>query len=583
VTAKRKGSKTKRRGGKTATAPEPRSPATRSKSAASPSLEPSSERPVRPPWSRRDLVAIGLAVLSGVLWVMACADIDIWPLAWIAMLPALWAIDRAPTTRRALLFGWITGLVANLGGFYWITGLLTRFADFSLPLAALGTFALAAYQALVFLLFAWAVRGIRASFAARRGAPLPMALVAPLVMVTFELLVPFIFPWYLAITQAWVLPVIQIAELTGPLGVTALLLAVNGAIYDVWREPSRRRKLVPAIGAAAFLASALAFGFLRIHQVEAARQQAPSLAVGVVQGNIGFDEKGLNRQELAASQLRGLQQMSAELEAQGAELLMWSESAYPYRVSRRAAGDFPEDHLARIRRGFDAPLLLGAVTADPAESPYPYNSALLLESDGSFSGRFDKIFLLIFGEYIPLLETFEWVEKLVPDASGHFSRGEEIVTFDFDHEGETYRLGPLICYEDILPSFGRELGSHHPHLLVNLTNDAWFGDTAAPWQHLALSVFRAVEIRSDLVRSVNTGVSAYIDATGRVAASTYVVDPAIDPRGVDGLVREVALLEGGHTFFVRFGDVFGYLCAGATFFLWLAWPRLRRRESAPPT
>jgi apolipoprotein N-acyltransferase len=541
----------------------------------------------RPPLSRRDGYALVLAVLSGVLWVLACADIDIWPLAWIAMVPSLWVIDRAPTLRRALVLGWVTGVVANLGGFYWITGLLTRFGDFPLPLAALGTTVLAAYQAVVFLLFALVVRAIRATAERRRGAPLPMALVAPLVMVTFELLVPFIFPWYLAITQAWVLPVIQIAELTGPLGVTALLLAVNGAIYDAVSMTRRgapvRRALLPAAGAAAILAASLGFGFARIAQVESARQDAPSLAVGVVQGNISFDEKGLERHDLAAGQLRDLQRMSAELEDRGAELILWSESAYPYRVSRRAEGDFPEDHIARIRRGFDAPLILGAVTDDRAESPYPYNSALLLEPDGRFTARFDKIFLLLFGEHIPFLERFEWIERFAPDASSHFRRGEEIVTFPFEHEGAHYRLGPLICYEDILTSFGRELGSHRPHLLVNLTNDAWFGDSAAPWQHMALSVFRAVEIRTDLVRSVNTGVSAYIDATGRVSAETYVVDPAIDPRGVDGLVRDVALLEGGHTFYVRFGDLFGYLCAAATLFLWLLWPRLRRRSSGSPT
>src|SRR6185369_4240305 len=104
----------------------------------------------------------------------------------------------------------------------------------------------------------------------------------------------------------------------------------------------------------------------------------------------------------------------------------------------------------------------------------------------------------------------------------------------------------------------------HPHLLVNVTNDAWFGDTTEPWEHLGLSVFRAVEARTDLVRAVNTGVSAFVDATGRVYAKTYAVDPSVDERGADAIRARVALMEGGHTVYSRVGDVFGYLCAGAT-------------------
>jgi apolipoprotein N-acyltransferase len=523
--------------------------------------------------------AVTVAAISGAMWFLACADFDIWPLAWIAMVPGLWLIERAPTRRRALTYGWIVGLVANVGGFYWIVGLLVRFANLPLPLAVLGLLLLAAYQALVFLLFALVVRRLREVSADRLGAPLPMALLAPLVMVTFELLVPFIFPWYLAITQAWVTPVIQIAELTGPLGVTALLLAINGAIYDVLTEKRRRRRLLPAAAAAATLVAALGFGMIRMAQIDARRAEAPKIKVGVVQGNIGFDEKGVETPKLRAQQLADLQRMSGELERAGAQLIMWSESAFPYRISRDATHDQSPQSPARIRRGFDAPLLLGAITYQPDDPDgYPYNSALMLDSDGRFTGRFDKIFLLMFGEYIPGLETFPSLRKVLPRAAGHFARGEEIVTFPIELDGVTYRIGPMICYEDILPSFNRKLARHRPHLLANITNDAWFGDTSEPWQHLALSVYRSVEIRTEMVRAVNTGVSAFIDANGRVISETYAVDPKKDPRGVDGLLDEAALMEGGHTFYARFGDVFGRLCALVTLGAWLVWPRLRRRR-----
>lgn len=523
---------------------------------------------------------LGLSALSGVLWFLACADFDIWPLAWVAMVPSLVAIERAPTRKLALLCGWTTGIVANLGGFYWIVGLLTRFGHLPLPLGILGLVLLAAYQGTVFLLFAAAVTKIRAVSRDRLGAPLPMVAVAPVVMVCFELLVPFIFPWYLAITQAWVTPVIQVAELAGPLGVTALLMAVNGAIYDATTASTRRRKLIPVLAAAGVMALSLGFGFWRIHQIDAARAQAPKATIGLVQGNIPFDQKGINNPELAASQLRDLQAVSARLDEQGADLIVWTESSYPYAIARQRTHDFPPESRARIRRGFSAPLILGAVTRDAENrDAYPHNSALMLSSDGRFIARFDKMFLLIFGEYIPFLETFPSMREILPSTAGHFARGDGVVEFPFEHDGQMYRLGPMICYEDILPDFGRKLAEFHPHLLVNITNDAWFGDTSEPWEHLALSVYRAVEMRTDMVRSVNTGVSAFIDATGEVYAETYAIDPHITPRGADGLIEQVALMEGGHTFYARFGDVFGYACMAVALALWLAWCRLPQRRS----
>lgn len=526
------------------------------------------------------LISLLLAVLSGSMWFIATADFDIWPLAYVALLPLLWLIARAPTRRHAWLYGWVSGIVANTGGFYWITGLLTRFAGFSLPLAVLGLLLLAAYQGVVFLLFALAVRRIREVSEQRLGRPLPMVLLAPVVMVAFEMLIPFIFPWYLAITQAWVIPIIQIAEITGPVGISALLSAVSGALHDAASERGRRRICCLA-GGAGFLAVVLVFGYVRMGQIEARRQAAHKLPVGVVQGNIGFDEKGIDKPDRAAEQLAELQAESAELAGAGAELIMWSETAYPYVIPRRQDGSIPPIDPAIVRDGFSVPLLFGSVTmerGDNTDDVYPHNSALLLDREGTLHGPYDKMFLLMFGEYIPGLETFPFIRKIMPRAAGHFARGTRTITFPLTVDGVTYRLGPMICYEDILPAFGRTLAAKHPHLLVNVTNDAWFGDTSEPWQHLALSVFRAVELRTDLVRAVNTGVSAFIDATGRVSARTYAVDPQITPRGVDGILATAVLMEGGHGFYARFGDVFGYLCVALTLLMWLLWPRLRVRN-----
>ena len=524
--------------------------------------------------SRRDRPILWLvaAIASGVAWFVATPNFDVWPLGWVAMVPGLFAIEHAPTRRRALFYGFVCGLVTNVGGFYWVKGMLERFGQLPFAAAAALLLLLASYQALVFVAFAWAVRALRGA------TRLPMTLVAPLAMVTFELSVPLVFPFYLAITQAWQLHVIQIADLTGPLGVTALLFMVNGAIYDVLTERSSRWKAVA--GAGLVLLLALGYGHLRIGQIAARRAAAPKLDVGVVQPNVNFDMKGVENPTFAEEQLGDLQRRSSELEAAGADLLLWTESSYPYAISRLAAGDFPEGDPRRIRVGFSVPLVMGALTITPRRQPgeYAYNSALLLDDTGRFTARFDKIFLLVFGEYIPGLETFPWLRRYLPAAAGHFARGKETTIYPLTtRDGHEIRIGPMICYEDIIPSFGRKLAAHHPNLLVNMTNDAWFGDTSEPWEHLALSVFRAVELRTELVRAVNTGVSAFVDATGKVFAKTYAVDPGRDPRGADKLLAEVALLEGGHTVYSAVGDVFGYLCAAVTAVLALVIPRRRRR------
>jgi apolipoprotein N-acyltransferase len=530
----------------------------------------------------REGVLIALAALSGATWFLAGPDFDLWQLAWIGIVPGLIAIEAAPTVRRAALYGWLSGTVANVGGFYWVTGMLIRFGHVPRPVALLGLVLLCAYQGVVFAFFAAAVRHIRQRSAERLGAPLPMALLAPLAMVAFEMLVPFMFPWYLAVTQAWLPPVIQVAELAGPVGVTALLMAVGGALYDVGATTDARRRLVPAAGAAVLLAAALIFGVVRMAQIDQRRAEAPTIQVGVVQGNIPFDQKGLKRPDLAAGQLGDLKRVSAELEEKGADLVLWSESSYPYAISRSRTEDFPEGSRGRVRGDFTVPLVFGAVTVPEDPDVSNYNSAIYLDRDGTFAGRFDKIFLLLFGEYIPFKSL---IGGIVPASAGHFSRGEKIVTFPFVHDGVTYRLGPMICYEDILPGFGRELSGHHPHLLVNVTNDAWYGDTSEPWQHLALSVFRAVEARTDLVRAVNTGVSAFIDASGRVTSRSYAVDPHLTPTPMTGHMDDMALMEGGHTFYARHGDVFGWTLTIATMLLWIGWPlaiRLRNRRAPTP-
>ena len=417
---------------------------------------------------------LGLSVLAGLLLFLAVPTYGLWPLMWIAAVPEIYVARVAATPKRAFLYGWLTGAVAHTGGFYWMDGLLERFGHMA-PIEALPIMALLiAYQGLAFGFFSWGVRRVWD----RSGAPL--VVVAPLVMVTVELLMPQIFPYYLAISQAFVPAVIQVADLTGPLGVTALMLAMSGAVADLIFVPAARRR-APASWrglaiVAALIVADLGYGALRMHQVDARRAGAPKVWTGLVQANVGILEKW---DPVEFARLLALhQRASVDLQWRGAELVVWPESSYPYALPRTFANDFAPDDGRMVRRGFATPLMFGALTR--AEGPprtradrYPYNTALMMDAAGRATGSYDKVFLMMFGEYIPFYDQIPWFTQIFPEAS-NFSRGSEPASFPLHTAAGDFKLGPLICYEDILPSFARRVAKlraervrqHHQRRLV---------------------------------------------------------------------------------------------------------------------
>src|SRR5580704_2089510 len=511
---------------------------------------------LRTPGTAELWTGLALSTLSGCLWFLSCTPFDFSALSWVAMVPLLFVVDRASTRLRASLFCWWAGSVMVGGGFYWLIELLRRFANLSLPVAVLLYLVFCAYQGSVFLLFGWLLRTIR------HRTSYPVALLAPVIMVTSELLIPLLFPSHLAIMQAWHPLVIQIADLTGPMGVTALLLMVNGAVYDLLTR--RRQGLAPAIAVAVILLAALAYGKCRMQHFDALSAAAPKLKIGLVQPNVAYNQKGLQHPEQAGSQLIALQERSRELEKGGAQLIVWSETAYPYSLPRDFQEDFPESSTQRIRRGFTTPTVVGALTSSRAESTL-YNSDLLIDREGRAAGRYDKMLLLAFGERVPGEKHFPWLRRFIPQGFGSFTPGAEVSALPLrTADGSVWRLGTIICYEDILPGLLRRVGALHPHLLVNLTNDTWFGARAEPLQHLALAVFGSVEQRTGMVRAVNSGVSAFVDANGRVTQKTNAVDPYFDLRPAESSLATLPLLEGGHTIFAKVGNLFAYLCALGT-------------------
>ncbi len=484
---------------------------------------------------RSDLLLRAAAcLLTSACMVLGAPDTGWWWLGFVGWLPWLWAID-GQTPRRALAYGQLAGTFVMFGTAIWMTNLLERFAGLSL-----------APRTLVHLLFAllqglqWAgVSWLLAWLQRRTGRSL--LLLAPLCWVAGEALAPHLFPTYSALLWCWHPLWLQVAELGGVTMVGAVQLGINAALYLLVRDGlTHRVNRVALATLVGLLVGTPLYGAARMAAADTLAAASPHVRFGIVQGNHGIRE--WSRKTSRAAVLFRLQAQSAVLEAQGAEVLVWGENAYPHRkVLPRVGGvDVPESDVQRIRRGFVSPLVFGAITADPAVSPYAWNSAVVLGPDGVLGDLYDKNYPLLFGEYAPLVDP-AWYLANVKGAS-HINAGDGVKVL---RVGD-WRLGPLICYEDILPRFARRVADADVHVFVNLTSDTWFGRSTEQGQHLGLAVLRSIENRRAMVRAVNAGPSAFIDPAGRVVARTKVTDP--DAAGApmpipDGLVVDVPMID----------------------------------------
>jgi len=501
--------------------------------------------PKRPPLQAKDLLLRTLAaVLCATCMVLGSPDAGLWWLGLVGWLPWLYLIDGR-TPKGAFWFGWLAGTITVFWGFIWLSELLSRFAGFGI-VGTLGIHLLfSAFQGLQ-----WAIpAAVLAAIQRRTGRNLLW--LAPLAWCVGEALLPHVFPSYLALMWCWQPVWLQTAELGGVCTVGFFMLLINSGLYTtlkVWFADKRLDRRALTVFVAAIVGVPL-YGTIRIAQVDALAEASPKVKIGVVQGNFGITQWTNPRYKRVI--LQRLQEESARLEAEGAEVILWGETAYPFSraLPRRDAKDFPERHPRRVRRGFTAPLIFGLVTSDKS-SRFPWNTAMVLEADGSVGDIYDKNYPLAFGEYIPIVDP-EWYLEQVPSASyinpGTVPQALRVGEFSY---------GPLICYEDILPRFARDMANEGISAFVNLTNDSWFGKTKEQAQHLGLAVLRTIENRRSLLRAVNAGPSAYVDPVGRLEIVTEVNDPDADGlQDPTGFVVEVPMIDPEYrTPYARFGE-----------------------------
>ena len=460
---------------------------------------------------------------------------------------------RAGSLVRALALGFVAGLVYFTGTLYWITRVMAVYGGLQPFVAGLVNAALIAYLSLFPAVFALITRRLVISYGVRA------LVMSPLVWVATELGRTYLltgFPWVLlGYSQTTVLPVAQVASLFGVYGLSALVAFVSAAVAFVFTAAERDRsaapftfrRLLPLSVAAALVIGLAAWGSVRIER--GTLTTGTPIRVGLVQGSVEQAQKWDPGR--APVIFEDYLRMSRQAIAEGAQLVIWPESATPY--------PFETDHHAgeairRIAREARVPILLGSEQIERGVPTKYYNSAYVVRPDGSTGGVYRKMHLVPFGEYVPLKRLLFFAAPLV-EAVSDFSAGESAVLLPIGDRP----ISTAICYEIVYPDLVRRFVAEGSQLLTTITNDAWFGDTAAPYQHFAQASMRAIENGRYLVRAANTGISGVVDPYGRVLVQSRLFEPAV-------VVREVSY-QTATTLYTRIGDLFAYLSTVAVLVL----------------
>ena len=477
------------------------------------------------------LPAIGAALLAAPYLFPS-----LFPLAWLAFVPLFRALDRAASTRQAVLYGWVMGFVAHLIGFYWLVYTISAFGGFPYAVSVLVFFLYAALQAIEMALFAWLVR--TAGFG-------PLRIFPALFWVPLEFLFPLLFPWHLANSQAEFSWFVQTADLVGPYGASFIVMWSNAAIYHAWRarEQGGLRRCLPAAYAALAVAVSLVYGAGRLRAIDDELISARKISVAAVQGNVDIDMKW--NPDLAQKNLAKHRELTAPLEA--VPLVIWPESAIEAFIPEDLER-LPPEYMPLLKSE-RAVFVFGAKSyrGKPGQPGLKmFNTAFFTDAGGRILSRYHKQVLLAFGEYLPFSRLLSLLPAM-PFADG-FTPGPGPVAF---HMARGIRIAPLICYEDLIPELSRKfVGEARANLLVNLTNDAWYGRSVGPWQHLWLAQSRAIETRRTLLRVTNTGVTSLVNAKGEIVETLPMFTGAV-------MQTEVEILNGA-TYYVRFGDWFAW-------------------------
>lgn len=486
-------------------------------------------------------------------------DIHLGWIAWIALLPLFLVLPAVPSIELFFM-GLVSGAVHFITGLYWITFTLNTYGNLNI-LASFFVMLLLAFLETAYLIIFTLVAGRTLKNYPR----IPSFVTLPLLWVAVEYLrtiTPFGgFPWLLLGYSQQPYPVlIQFADITGVYGVSFLLALVNAVIAEVilWLNGLKKKPekpflesktiskgfpLIGVITVAVLILLAFAYGNFRINRTTQLSEQGTTMKVSLLQGNIAQDVKWTPEEDARIIEI--YKKLTQESLTSGAELIVWPEAATPFAIERDIRGF----ELLRWLESLNTYTIVGSIdyTFDGLDKKNVRftNSAYLVTPKGMAFSKYSKMHLVPFSEYIPFVEVLGFVDKLVKGAAGNFSPGKDRVLFNLPKG----KVGVIICYEAIFGDLVRKFRKDGAQLLVNITNDAWFGKSSAPFQHLCMASFRCVENHCYMVRAANTGISAVVDPVGRILNKTDIFTET-------KLDAEVKILPARGTIYSYVGDVF---------------------------
>jgi apolipoprotein N-acyltransferase len=458
------------------------------------------------------------------------------------------------SARLRFLHGWLAGAIFIAGMQHWVADTLMDMSGFPGWLAAIGVLVYAGYVGLQWALFAFAYGPLR-RWSGRRG----WLFVVPLSYVLLEHLFPALFPFTLASALYEVPILLQLSEITGVCGPSWLIMLIACLVVHTYEDVARKRyseHLMLTAGAALWLVVAV-WGVVAMQEVwNAPVRGTPTIAL--VQPNVSIDEK---KQGSAVGPF--IYERSAAMTREALmyrpDLIIWPEGAFPFKFTRMSAPNFDplnrnhrySQKLYRLALEVGAELMVGGLRRQEGKT---HNSAIHFPRTGGRVTVYDKQALVPFGEYLPGgTLTEQWRGKI--KGMGNLTPGDKFQSFD----ALGFTWSPGICYEAILPSVTRAALNHsNADILLNFTNDVWFGDTAAAEQHLMLQIGRSIENRVWLVRATNSGISAFVDPSGTVRARSQIGLSTI-------MTAEIAIPALPHSFYRRYGNLWLWIASTAAF------------------
>lgn len=453
-----------------------------------------------------------LPILSGLLigtsyvpfppWATLFCMVPLW-MFWIENIEGSW--------KKIFFSGWLSGFLLTAIGFNWISFTIHEFGHFPWVISILGFLIFCGFANLDLALAGLSVWGLKKIF---RLPKLAVILLFPVITAMYEAHFPSIFEWNYGYSFFWSkIPIYNLAEIIGFQGLSSLVILLNLLIFLAFQKGFDRRKY--------FLTAIASFILLNLAGWVLSISLAPPdrvANIGIVQANIGnlekqFAEKGLGFREYILERYADLSKQlvtTKKAKEEKFDFLVWPETAFPSTIYDTGLGDGHVYKLKAFVKEIGVPLITGGYGFEQA-SQKPKNAIFTINADGDISPHhYVKTHLLAFGEYIPGVEIFPKLRDLIP--ASEFARGNGPEIFEF----LDYKLGFQICYESLFPKFTRGLANKGAQIIVNVTNDSWYGTWAEPFQHMVMTLARAVEVRRPLIRSTNTGISTVVLASGQV-------------------------------------------------------------------